>query len=189
MKKSYRLKIMLTGLILFLLVTLFPSTIQAQATNNEKFVIGNGQIGFIKNWMSLTEIERVVKEQYGGRIERKKERGPESEGMLEDVVSIYFDKRCVIKFTLDNSGKTYRGDVYSINFHTKDGIGVGSKWGEVRRIYPKAYFEWIEGPLLIIPEIKISCRVTRIDWQYFKNTGIVPDDVTIVTPMRVGFRH
>lgn len=124
-----------------------------------KYTIGNGKIGLFTTDMSLDMIKKILIEQYNARVVQRNE--PVGEGMVGQVVTAYVnnDNAPSIKFTLQDNGEIYRITIISPEFHTPEGIHVGSTWGEVRSIYPKAQFRWGEGPRLDIPEVGAGCSI------------------------------
>ena len=126
---------------------------------SSKYTIGNGKIGLFTTDMSLDMIKKILIEQYDARIVQRNE--PVGEGMVGQVVTAYVNNGNApsIKFTLKNDGEIYRTTIISPDFYTPEGIHVGSTWGEVRSIYPKARFRWGEGPHLYIPEVGAGCDI------------------------------
>ena len=149
---------------------------------SDKYIIGNGKIGLLTVDMPLDVTKRILVEQYNARFVQRKE--PIGEGMTAQVVNAYFNNEKVpsIKFYLTDNGEIYQRRIMSPDFYTPEGIHVGSTWGEIRRIYPKAYFIWIEGPFLLIPEISVACSIkfnSKQDHMVLKGKETYSDDTSI----------
>lgn len=142
---------------IFMLVFLSLPLAAANSGTKEDSLLSPGQAGQLKLGMSIDEVYG----RYGRGNTRLLDLYPE--GMFNPALAVYLDKTrrgrpgLVAEIGWKDNWIVSRLFVYDPRFKTKEGIGVGSSLGELRKFYPVKEIVWIEGDVVaVVDKFNIS---------------------------------
>jgi hypothetical protein len=132
-------------------------------TQSTLFVLARGQAGTLEIGMSIDTVRRVFGQDRVRLVKRR------LEGQLEPAIEIrlaHSDSAPALVARMGQSPCSDRADeppvvsvwgidVYDPRFRTREGIGVGSTIGELRRVY-RVRFNREEGHSVIVPSLMMT---------------------------------
>lgn len=168
---------------IFMLVFL-SLPLAANGGSKEDLLLSPGQAGQLKLGMSIDEVYG----RYGRENTRLLDLYPE--GMFNPALAIYLNKgrrgqpALVAEIGWKENWVVSRLFVYDPRFKTKEGIGVGSSLGDLRKLYPVLGPAWMEGEVnATVEELKMSFGIDTKgmpkDWFKTEDPRLIPPTTTI----------
>jgi hypothetical protein len=170
-----------------LMCATFASAV-AQDRDFENFLLNRHEAGDLKIGMAIDSVYPIygdaniqlvdlrLEGQFSPAIRIFMDGGPDSAASLEAEIG------CGKQY----SWFIYRINVYDTRFITKEGIGIGSTLGDVRKVYKVNWIDYGEGPLMagvedleMTFELDLPIENLPATWFELEDPGLIPDSVAV----------
>ncbi|MFC1607471.1 hypothetical protein ACFL47_05825 [Candidatus Latescibacterota bacterium] len=169
---------------IFLFVILLPFLVIAESIEKpQPFLLRKGAAGKLKLGMSKNELYKQFDEKLTELTDLK------LEGHYCPAIAIYLSDESneekqqpnlIAEITQKKDWTVWRIRVYDKRFRTKEGIGIGSTFGEIKKLYD---FGWSHhGEHMLCAEVKdLKVHFEINGWFSKKTRDSIPDDREIIS--------
>ncbi|MFC1489573.1 hypothetical protein ACFL6K_00010 [Candidatus Latescibacterota bacterium] len=178
------MKIKILCTLICIILFSFISSAENQDEKND-FLLQKEMAGRLKLGMNSNDLYSIFNKNMTKVIDLK------LEGNYCPAIAIFFDEKMekpslVAEISQEDDWHVWRIRVYDKRYKTKEGIGIGSTYGEINKTYSKKYnVGWShhsEGDLYVeITELKLHFELDVILSASWSRNNIVPDDTKILS--------